>query len=139
MENFTPFSALFGGVLIGVAATMLLVMTGRVAGISGIAAALLRPQDSGNGWRVAFLLGVLAAPVAYVIAGAPLPPIEIEATPALLVVAGLLVGIGTRMGGGCTSGHGVCGIARGSARSIAATGIFVAVAMVTVFVMNLLG
>ena len=133
MENFTPYSALIGGVLIGLAAALLWVANGRIAGISGILGGLASASADDVGWRVAFLLGLVAAPVLYLlIAGSP--AISIEASPVVLIAAGLLVGFGTRLGGGCTSGHGVCGIARLSWRSITATGLFMTAAAVTVFV-----
>ena len=133
MENFTPVSALAGGALIGLAATLLLWLNGRVAGISGIAGGLLRPEKGEFGWRMAFLGGLVAGPILYGAAtGAP-APISVEASTPLLIAGGLLVGFGTRLGGGCTSGHGVCGIGRFSRRSIAATGTFMAAAFVTVF------
>ena len=133
MENFTPYSALIGGALIGLAAALLWVANGRIAGISGILGGLGSASADDVGWRVAFLVGLVAAPVIYLlIAGSP--AISIEASPVVLTAAGLLVGFGTRLGGGCTSGHGVCGIARLSWRSIAATGLFMTAAAVTVFV-----
>lgn len=133
MENFTPYSALIGGALIGLAAALLWVANGRIAGISGILGGLGSASADDVGWRVAFLLGLVAAPVLYLlIAGSP--AISIKASPVVLIAAGLLVGFGTRLGGGCTSGHGVCGIARLSWRSITATGVFMAAAAVTVFV-----
>lgn len=134
METFTPVSALAGGLTIGAAAALFLVLNGRVAGISGILGGLLSPARGEVGWRVAFLAGLLVAPFVHVAAGGVLPAISIEASPGLLVLAGLLVGFGTRLGSGCTSGHGVCGIGRASPRSLAATGVFMATAVATVFV-----
>ena len=134
MENFTPVSALIGGLLIGASAALFLVLNGRIAGISGILGGLLSPARSEIGWRLAFLAGLFLAPAAYVAAGGSLPPVVLEAPLGLLVLAGLIVGFGTRLGGGCTSGHGVCGIGRGSPRSLAATVVFMATAIVTVFV-----
>ncbi len=129
-QNFTPLSALLGGVLIGLAASLTWVILGRIAGISGILArADLRRLD----WRAGFLLGLFLAGF---LAKAFVPGLavaHIEAGYAKLILAGLLVGFGTRLGNGCTSGHGVCGIGRGSPRSIAATLVFVAFGMVTVF------
>ena len=133
--HFTPLAALGGGILIGLAAALLLLANGRIAGISGIAGGLLRPSGGDIGWRLAFLLGLVCAPLAWLVFGA-MPPAQIDHTPALLTLSGLLVGIGARFGSGCTSGHGVCGIARLSPRSIAATVCFILAGFVTVFVMR---
>ena len=133
MENFTPVSALFGGLMIGASAALLLVLNGRVAGISGILGGLIPPERGKVGWRLAFLAGMLVAAPIYVIAGGTLPPVRLGASLSLLIVAGLIVGFGTRLGAGCTSGHGVCGIGRGSPRSIVATLVFMATAVATVF------
>jgi uncharacterized membrane protein YedE/YeeE len=133
--HFTPLASLGGGILIGLAAALLLLANGRIAGISGIAGGLLRPARGDVGWRLAFLLGLVAAPLPWLAAGA-MPPAQIDHTPALLTVAGLLVGIGTRFGSGCTSGHGVCGISRLSPRSLAATGCFMLAGFAMVFVMR---
>jgi len=130
---FTPWPALAGGVLIGLAAAMLVLLNGRIAGISGIAGGLLRLAKGDIAWRVAFVLGLLAAPLAYSLVSA-LPQPHIEASHAALVVAGLLVGLGTRYGSGCTSGHGVCGLSRLSPRSLAATAVFMGAGFATVFV-----
>ena len=134
MENFTPLSALIGGALIGLSAVILWIMDGRVAGISGIAGGLVDPAASDAGWRIAFLLGLLAAPLVYWTAGGGYPSVAITSSLPLLVAGGLLVGFGTRLGGGCTSGHGVCGMARLSPRSLAATLVFMAGGFATVFV-----
>lgn len=135
MENFTPQSALIGGVLIGLASTMLLWLNGRVAGISGIVGALIPPARGDVRWRLLFALGlVLGAAVYGVAAGADRIAIQLDASTPLLIVGGLLVGFGTRLGAGCTSGHGVCGIARMSPRSIVATAVFMVVAGATVFI-----
>ena len=120
--------------MIGASASLLLLLTGRVAGISGILGGLLVPPARGTAWRAAFVAGLVLAPVAYSGLGGDLPPVTIGASFPLLVVAGLLVGFGARLGSGCTSGHGVCGIGRGSPRSLAATGTFMAVAILTVLV-----
>ncbi len=133
MENFTPWSSLAGGALIGLAAALLWVGDGRIAGISGILGGLANPSDNDIRWRVAFLAGLIAAPMLYVLATGG-PALSIAAGPAVLVAGGLLVGFGTRLGGGCTSGHGVCGIARLSFRSITATGLFIAAGVATVFI-----
>ena len=124
-QSFTPWSSLVGGILIGIAASVLILFNGRIAGISGIIGGLLKPSGGDIGWRIAFIGGLLAAPLIYRLA-AELPVIEIDAGNGILIAAGLLVGIGTRYGSGCTSGHGVCGISRLSPRSLAATLIFMA-------------
>lgn len=131
-SSFTPISAAVGGVLIGLAAAMLLLFNGRIAGISGIVGALIK-RGPDLGWRAAFVLGLVAAPLAW-LAIAPLPEIRIDAGWPVLVAAGLLVGIGTRYGAGCTSGHGVCGLSRLSLRSLTATVAFMASGFVVVFV-----
>jgi uncharacterized protein len=133
--HFTPWASLAGGVLIGTATAMFLLLNGRIAGISGILGGLLRPQAGNTGWRVAFVLGLVAAPLLYQLA-APLPLVQIDAGTAVLVLAGLLVGVGTRYGSGCTSGHGVCGLSRLSPRSMVATAAFMVAGFVTVFVIR---
>lgn len=133
--DFTPWSALGGGLLIGLAVALFVLFNGRIAGISGIVGGLLRPAPGECGWRIAFLLGLVAAPLVYTLA-APLPAMRIEAGTGTLIAAGLLVGIGTRYGAGCTSGHGVCGLARGSARSLAATLAFMGAGFATVFIVR---
>jgi len=133
--DFTPWSALGGGLLIGLAAALFVLFNGRIAGISGIVGGLLRPATGELGWRIAFLLGLVAAPLVYTLA-APLPAMRIDAGTGTLIAAGLLVGIGTRYGAGCTSGHGVCGLARGSARSLAATLAFMGAGFATVFIVR---
>ena len=133
--HFTPLASFGGGLLLGLGAAVLLLANGRVAGVSGIAGGLLRPARGDIGWRLAFILGLLAAPLGWLALQA-MPPAQIDHTPALLAVSGLLVGVGTRFGSGCTSGHGVCGIARLSPRSIVATLCFVAAGFVTVYVMR---
>lgn len=130
-ENFTPYLSLAGGLLIGLAAAVLLLFNGRIAGISGIVGGLL--QGSDRAWRVAFVLGLLLAPTAWQLL-APLPAGSVTDSPLLLIAAGLLVGFGSRLGSGCTSGHGVCGLSRLSLRSLVATLCFMGAAMVTVFV-----
>ncbi len=135
IENFTPISALTGGALIGLAAVLLLLLNGRIAGVSGIAGRLLGPQGWRAGeaaWRVLFLVGLVIGAGLYGFI-APVA-IQIQASWPVLVVGGLLVGFGTQLGNGCTSGHGVCGIARLSPRSIVATMVFMASAIVTVYV-----
>lgn len=132
---FTPWTALAGGLLIGSAAGLLLLLNGRVAGISGIVGGLLRPVRGDIGWRVAFVIGLVASPLAYVVF-AVVPRPQIDASYAALVAAGLLVGVGTRYGAGCTSGHGVCGLSRLSPRSLAATLAFMGAGFATVFVIR---
>lgn len=131
--HFTPASAFAGGLLIGLAAALLILLEGRIAGISGIVGGLLQPLRKGDvAWRMAFALGLVAAPLLYR-ALAELPQSRIDAGWATLVVAGLLVGFGSRLGSGCTSGHGVCGLSRLSPRSLAATVVFMSAGFATVF------
>ena len=132
MADFTPISAAIGGALIGLAAALLMLTTGRVAGISGIFGGCLDFGTNDKGWRLAFIAGLILAPLAGGLVGFPLAAPEMPASYVVIVAAGLLVGFGTRRGGGCTSGHGVCGIARLSPRSIVATAIFMVVAVVVV-------
>lgn len=137
MHNLTPLSGLIGGALIGLAAAMLMLLTGRIAGISGILGGILSPAMGDRGWRLAFIAGLIAAPlIAALVTGAALPSPAMPSSLILIAVAGLLVGFGSRMGGGCTSGHGVCGTARLSARSLIATAIFMAAAIITVAVVR---
>ncbi|WP_236450664.1 YeeE/YedE family protein [Stutzerimonas stutzeri] len=137
--NFTPWTALAGGVLIGAAAGLFVVLNGRIAGISGLLASLLERGAEGRGEKALFLLGILLAPLCWLLM-AELPAAEFQTNWLGLLAAGLLVGIGTRYGSGCTSGHGVCGISRLSPRSIAATLAFMAAGFATVFVLrHLLG
>jgi len=133
--SFTPWSALIGGVIIGVAAAMLALLNGRVAGVSGIVGGLLRPSFPDVTWRAAFVAGMLVAPIVYAMA-ATLPAIVIESGYPVIVIAGLLVGIGTRYGAGCTSGHGVCGLSRFSLRSAVATAVFMLAGFATVYVVR---
>jgi len=130
---FTPASAVIGGAIIGAAAALFAVLNGRIAGVSGILGGLARPQAGDVSWRIAFVAGLVAAPLAWSLLAA-LPDIRVDTSYPVLVAAGLLVGIGTRYGGGCTSGHGVCGISRASPRSIAATVAFMAAGFATVYV-----
>jgi len=130
--SFTPASAAAGGALIGLAAGMLLLLNGRVAGVSGIAGGVLRPARGDVAWRLAFLGGLVAAPVGYAFVRS-LPPIAFDVSMPIVALAGLLVGIGTRYGAGCTSGHGICGVARLSPRSMVATAAFIASGMGTVY------
>ncbi len=133
--NFTPWASLAGGALIGLSAALFVLFNGRIAGISGILGGLLEWPKGDISWRLAFLLGLVAAPLAYGLV-APLPIVQVDAGTGTLVVAGLLVGIGTRYGSGCTSGHGVCGLSRLSPRSLAATAAFMLAGFVTVFVVR---
>jgi uncharacterized membrane protein YedE/YeeE len=130
MHNLTPLSGFIGGALIVLATALLMLLIGRIAGISGIFGGLLRSGD--RGWRIAFIAGLIAAPLLAALAGRPLPMPEMPASLVVVAIGGFLVGIGTRMSGGCTSGHGVCGIAQLSARSLAATAIFMVTAVTTV-------
>jgi uncharacterized membrane protein YedE/YeeE len=134
-SQFTPWTSLAGGLLIGIATAMLLLLNGRIAGISGILGGLLRPAGGDIAWRLAFLLGLIGAPL---VAGlfVTLPAVQVDAGDAMLVAAGLLVGIGTRYGSGCTSGHGVCGVSRLSPRSLVATAAFMLAGFATVFVLR---
>lgn len=134
-QHFTPWSSLAGGILIGAAAALLVLANGRVAGISGILSGLVASRRPDIGWRAAFIAGLLAAP-ALLLAFSRLPAPRIEAGPGLLILAGLFVGLGTCFGSGCTSGHGVCGLARLSPRSLVATLSFMATGIVTVFVLR---
>lgn len=130
-DAFTPWSALGGGLLIGLAAALFVVLNGRVAGISGIVGGVLRPQRGDIAWRLAFVGGLVLAPVLWALFQ-PLAAPQIDADLPLLIVAGLLVGLGTRYGAGCTSGHGVCGLSRLSPRSVVATLLFMGAGFATV-------
>lgn len=132
---FTPVQALLGGVFIGLSACVLWLGVGRIAGMIGIFSALFEQASRQNGWRFAFLLGLLLAPMLWSLV-AVLPASTLDASWFLLGLAGLLVGFGARFGSGCTSGHGVCGLARGSARSLVATAVFMSSAVLTVLVLN---
>ena len=134
MENFTPVSGLIGGLLIGLATVLLILFNGKIAGISGIVSGLLTHKGSEVGWRAVFIVGLLLGAFIYMLATGGALPVNIQASLPVVVIAGLLVGFGTRLGSGCTSGHGVAGIARLSRRSIVATLTFFAMATITVFV-----
>lgn len=134
MENFTPLPAFCGGILIGLSVVSLLLTNGRIAGISGVVGGLLVSKMRDAGWRLAFIVGLIAAPLLYAGVAGGVPPIAVTSSTGLLIAGGLLVGFGARLGSGCTSGHGVAGIARLSPRSFVATGVFLAAGMVTVFV-----
>ncbi|MDF2464488.1 MAG: YeeE/YedE [Ramlibacter sp.] len=132
-NHFTPWASLAGGIILGLAAALFVLLNGRVLGISGILGGLVKPQAGDAGWRIAFIAGLIAAPVLWRLF-APLPVVRVEAGLPMLVIAGLLVGWGTRYGSGCTSGHGVCGLARLSPRSLAATLAFMAAGFATVYI-----
>jgi uncharacterized membrane protein YedE/YeeE len=136
--HFTPWASLAGGVLLGIASALFILANGRILGISGIVGGLLRPKSGDTGWRITFLLGMLAAPVTlqWLAPAGFLSAPRIEAGVAAVVVAGLLVGYGTRLSSGCTSGHGVCGLSRLSPRSMVATGTFMAAGFAIVFVIK---
>ncbi|MBX3567966.1 MAG: YeeE/YedE family protein [Rhizobiaceae bacterium] len=136
MTEFTPLSALAGGMMIGLSAVLLMLWEGRIAGISGIVGRLLPPYgDKGVKSRLGFVLGLVAAPLIFAVFGAPVAQTVSSSLP-LMTVAGLLVGFGSVWGNGCTSGHGVCGLARLSLRSAVATCVFMAVAIATVFLVR---
>lgn len=136
MEDFTPVSGLVGGLLIGLAVALMLLLNGRLAGISGIVGGLPTPKVGDVGWRVAFVAGLLSGPLVYVLATGGPATVDVLASPPALLAGGLLVGFGTRMGSGCTSGHGLCGLALLSLRSLVATAVFFGVAMLTVFLIR---
>ena len=133
--SFTPWTSLAGGVLIGGAVVMLLLFNGKIAGISGILGGLFKRSTGDWSWRLAFLAGLVVAPLVFALF-APLPAAQVDASYPVLIMAGLMVGIGSRYGAGCTSGHGVCGLSRRSPRSLVATAVFMAAGFVTVFVVR---
>jgi len=133
LENFTPVTALLGGLLIGVAATLSLWANGRIAGISGIVSAAITTDQGDRAWRVLFLLGMLCGALVFALVRGEAAELDLQVGPILTVAAGLLVGFGTRLGSGCTSGHGICGLARFSRRSFTATLVFMVTAMITVY------
>jgi uncharacterized membrane protein YedE/YeeE len=136
--HFTPWSSLSGGILLGVASALFILINGRILGISGILGGLLPPKLGDTSWRIAFLLGMFAAPTVFhaVVPAEYINAPRIEATEWMIVVAGLLVGVGTRYASGCTSGHGVCGLSRLSPRSLIATASFMGAGFITVFVVR---
>jgi len=136
MAAFDPVSALLGGCLIGIASALLMVLTGRIAGISGIVGGALSMASGDKAWRLAFLAGLVGAPLVMGVIGRPLPEPQMPTSWFLIMAAGLLVGFGTRLGGGCTSGHGVCGVARLSRRSIVATIVFMVSAVIVVSIVR---
>jgi uncharacterized membrane protein YedE/YeeE len=136
--NFTPWSSLTGGIILGIASALFILINGRILGISGILGGLLPPKVGDTTWRIAFLLGMFAAPTVFhaVVPAEYITAPRIEATEWMIVVAGLLVGVGTRYASGCTSGHGVCGLSRLSPRSLVATASFMGAGFVTVYVVR---
>ena len=136
MENFTPVSAIIGGVMIGIASSMLLMLSGRLAGISGILAGLLPPKRGDMDWRILFIGGLLLGTLIYQVFAGDAYEVSFSLGWPAIVIGGLLTGIGTRIGGGCTSGHGVCGLGRLSARSGAATLTFIVAGGLTVYVVR---
>lgn len=133
MENFTPITALIGGLLIGGAATVTLWANGRIAGISGILSGIVVPRGMDTIWRALFIGGLILGSFLAMNFATDGRPLEMQASPLLTIIAGLLVGFGTRLGSGCTSGHGICGLARFSRRSFTATALFMVTAIITVF------
>ncbi len=136
--HFTPFASLTGGILLGIASALFILVNGRILGISGIVGGLFPPKMGDTFWRLAFLLGFAAAPMVFhaVVPAQYITPPRIDATDWMVVIAGLLVGIGTRYASGCTSGHGVCGLSRLSPRSLVATASFMSAGFITVYVMR---
>lgn len=136
IHNFTPVQAATGGLLIGLSAALMMLLKGRIAGISGILGGLLHPSQGDTSWRVLFLAGMMLAPFLWTLGGGALPTASALVSDRLLILGGLLVGFGTRLGSGCTSGHGVCGMARFSRRSFVAVGVFLSVAIGTTWVVR---
>ena len=132
MENFTPVSASIGGALIGLSAVLLMAFNGRIAGISGILSGAAFAEPGDKAWRIFFVIGLIAAPLLYAAVTGAMPAFEMEAGWPLIIAGGLLVGFGTRLGSGCTSGHGVCGLARLSPRSLISVLTFMGAGMLTV-------
>jgi uncharacterized membrane protein YedE/YeeE len=137
-NSFTPWTALAGGLMLGLASALFILINGRILGISGIVGGLLRPRAGDTSWRLSFVLGLFAAPLLYGLL-TDLPQSRVEASWVTVVVAGILVGLGTRIGSGCTSGHGVCGLSRLSPRSLIATLTFMGAGFLTVYVLRQLG
>ncbi len=136
MEHFTPVASLIGGMLIGLSASLLLLCDGKIAGISGILGGILSPTRNDTSWRIMFMSGLLAGGVLLRLVSPQVFALEMNRSTAILILAGLCVGFGTRLGNGCTSGHGVCGLSRFSQRSLVATITFIATGMLTVFIVN---
>lgn len=134
-DQFIPLSALTGGAVIGLAAALLILLNGRIAGISGIVGGLLKAHKGDMGWRIAFISGLVAAPLVWQLF-MNLPPVYIEGGYGLMALSGLIVGLGTRYGSGCTSGHGVCGLSRLSPRSVVATLVFIGAGFTTVYLLR---
>ncbi len=134
-NHFTPWASLLGGVLLGLSASLFILVNGRILGISGIVGGLLRARSGDAAWRLAFVLGLVVAPAVYALVGGPVAA-TVDAGWATVIVAGLLVGVGTRYGAGCTSGHGVCGLSRLSPRSLVATLAFMGAGFAIVFVVR---
>jgi hypothetical protein len=132
LTEFTPVSAAIGGALIGLSAVMLMALNGRIAGISGLFSGAFFSEAGDRVWRVFFLIGLVAAPVIYTFTQKAQPAFEMTSSLPVIIVAGLLVGFGTRLGSGCTSGHGVCGMSRLSVRSMVAVALFMASGAITV-------
>jgi uncharacterized membrane protein YedE/YeeE len=136
--SFTPWTALAGGLMLGLASALFILINGRILGISGIVGGLLRPRAGDTSWRLSFVLGLFAAPLLYGFLD-NVPPARVEASWVTVVIAGILVGLGTRIGSGCTSGHGVCGLSRLSPRSLIATLTFMGAGFITVYVLRQFG
>ena len=134
-NNFTPWASLAGGLIIGLATVLFLMFNGRIAGISGIVGGLLNLKRDDISWRIAFIAGLVLSPLVFGLVF-PMPKVQIDASYPLLVLAGLLVGVGTRYGSGCTSGHGVCGLSRRSPRSMVATNAFMLTGFMTVYIIR---
>lgn len=137
MENFTPISALLGGALIGLSAVILMALNGRIAGISGVFSGVAFAEPGDKTWRGFFVAGLIAAPTLYTLVSGESPAFELTSSWPMIIFAGLLVGFGTRLGSGCTSGHGVCGLSRLSPRSMVSVALFMAAGMATVAVIKL--
>ena len=136
--NFTPFASLTGGIILGIASAIFILVNGRILGISGIMGGLMPPKVGDTFWRIAFLLGMFSAPTVFhaVVPAQYITAPRIDATDLMVVIAGLLVGVGTRYASGCTSGHGVCGLSRLSPRSLVATASFMSAGFITVYIMR---
>lgn len=138
-EHFTPWLSTLGGALIGVSASLMLLLEGRIAGISGIVGGLTHPRPGDVGWRLAFVVGMVSAGVVGLLLAPELISADLDRAPWMVVLAGLLVGFGTRLGNGCTSGHGVCGLSRQSPRSLASVLTFIAVGMIVAVLVDRIG
>ena len=132
MDTFSPVSAAIGGALIGLSAVLLMALNGRIAGISGVFSGTMFAESGDRAWRVLFVIGLMSGPLVYMAATGQRPPFEITSNTALIILGGLLVGFGTRLGSGCTSGHGVCGLSRLSPRSMVSVALFMGAGMATV-------